>query len=365
LPLNSGMKLETLGKERTNMKWYEKCNNNCNGVIISSRIRLARNLMNYPFPNSIGDYEAELMVNQINQAMFSANEYTNDFFELINMQEIKQVEKMAMMERHVISPHFISMKRPTSLILSKDESISIMINEEDHIRIQSLETGMNLSDALDNANKVDDLLSEKLTYAFDEKLGFLTACLTNLGTGLRASYMVHLPALETSGQLKFLLDAVSKFGLTVRGIYGEGSEAQGSIFQISNQLTLGVNEQEIIDNLTTVTMQIVDQELVVRNKFLNERRLEFEDAIYRSYGILCNARVLSSKEAMTLLSDIKLGVELGILNIIGDKTINIFELMTCIQPANLQKIEMKNLSLKERDIARADFVREHIANLIK
>lgn len=347
------------------IKWYEKNNENCNGVIISSRIRLARNLNQYPFPNSIGDADAALLVQDVRQAMFTANEYAVNLFEEIKMENVRQVDKIAMMERHVISPGFIGVQKPNTLILSKDESISIMVNEEDHIRIQSMQVGMNLTEALDNANKVDDLLEEKLTYAFDNKFGFLTACPTNLGTGLRASYMVHLPALETTGQLKFLLDAINKFGLTVRGIYGEGSDAQGSIYQISNQLTLGINEQEIIDNLTTVTKQIVEQELIVRNKFLNERRLEFEDAIYRSYGVLSNARVLTSKEAMTLLSDIKLGVELGILRSNDAKPINIFDLMTRIQPANLQKIEMKHLSLKERDVARATYVRENIVKLIQ
>lgn len=346
------------------IKWYEKNNENCNGVIISSRIRLARNLNQYPFPNNIEDSDATALVGDVRSAMFSANDYAVNIFEEIKMENVRQVDKIAMMERHVISPAFIGVKKPNTLILSKDESVSIMVNEEDHIRIQSMQVGMNLTEALDNANKVDDLLEEKLNYAFDNKFGYLTSCPTNLGTGLRASYMVHLPALETTGQLKFLLDAINKFGLTVRGIYGEGSEAQGSIYQISNQLTLGVNEQEIIDNLTTVTKQIVEQELIVRNKFMNERRLEFEDAIYRSFGILSNARVLTSKEAMTLLSDIKLGVELGILKSYESKPINIFDLMTCIQPANLQKIEMKHLSLKERDVARATYVRENIIKLV-
>ncbi|MBC7959445.1 MAG: protein arginine kinase, partial [Vallitaleaceae bacterium] len=310
------------------LKWYEIEGENCNGVIISSRIRLARNLENYVFPGSISDQEAKELIEDVKQAVFTESNVNPYFFEEINMENIKQVDKIAMMERHVISPLFIGVKKPNILLLSRDESLSIMVNEEDHIRIQSISMGMNLSEALENANRVDDILEEKLSYAFDNKLGYLTACPTNLGTGLRASYMVHVPALETTGQLKFLLDAIGKFGLTVRGMYGEGSEAQGSIFQISNQLTLGMNEQEIIDNLTTITKQIVEQELIVRNKFLNERRLEFEDAIYRSYGILSHARVLNSKESMTLLSDIKLGIELGILTSHADYKINIFDLMT-------------------------------------
>lgn len=347
------------------MKWYEENNENSDGIIISSRIRLARNLNNYFFPNRINESEAALLIKDVKDALFSGNNAELPLFEEINMESINQVDKVAMMERHVISPLFINIQKPNALIISEDESISIMVNEEDHIRIQSMKVGMNLTEALNEANKIDDLLEEKLNYAFDEKLGYLTACPTNLGTGLRASYMLHLPALETTGQLKFLLEVIGKFGLTVRGIYGEGSVAQGSIFQISNQLTLGLNEHEIIENLTTVTKQIIEQELNLRQKFLEERRYELEDAIYRSYGILSNARVLTSKEAMTLLSDIKLGLELGIFKNKDDKNINIFDFMTRIQPANLQKTEMKFLALKERDIARAAYIRENIAKLVE
>ena len=345
------------------MKWFEQENTAMNGVVISSRIRLARNLSNYAFPNRISEKDAVLLIEDVRESLFNSESFAKDFFQEIHMENVRQVDKMAMMERHMISPLFIGVKSPTALILSQDESVCIMINEEDHIRIQSLKLGMNLVEALEVANKIDHLLEEKLKVAFHDKLGYLTACPTNLGTGLRASYMVHVPALETTGQLKFLFDAIGKFGLTVRGIYGEGSEGQGSIYQISNQVTLGMNEQEIIDNLTAVTRQIIEQELNVREKFLKERRLEFEDAIYRSYGILSHARILSSKEAMTLLSDIKLGFELGILKSKGKQPINIFELMTCIQPANLQKIEMKQLTLKERDVARATFIRESLMKL--
>lgn len=344
------------------MKWYEEENNNYKGVIISSRVRLARNLSNYCFPDRITKEKSNQLIDEIKNAFLSIENSTN--FNDINMNNVLQMDKIAMMERHIISPLFMDIKRPTRLILSKDESISIMINEEDHVRIQSMKSGMNLISALENANKVDDLLEKKLSYAFDYKLGYLTACPTNIGTGLRASYMIHVPALEKTGQLKLLLEAVGKFGLTVRGIYGEGSEAQGSVFQISNQVTLGANEEEIINNLTTLTKQILEQELIVRDKYLNERKIEFEDLVYRSYGILSNARVISSKEAMTLLSDIKLGFELGILNTNTDKKLNIFDLMTCIQPANLQKIEKKTLSIEGRNIARANYIRENLPQLL-
>lgn len=345
------------------IKWYEEENDNFNGVIISSRIRLARNLANYSFPNRLGKEKAIEMIEEIENTISSNEELKNELT-FTYMKDVNQIDKVAMMERHVISPLFINMTIPTYLILSKDESTSIMINEEDHIRIQSMNTGMNLTKALENANKIDDIIEERVTYAFNDKLGYLTACPTNVGTGLRASYMLHVPALESTGQLQFILEAIGKFGLTVRGIHGEGSESQGSVFQISNQITLGLNEQEIIENLTSVTKQIVDQEIVLRDKLLKENRLKFEDAVYRSYGLLSNARILSSKEAMTLLSDMKLGFELGLIKSKENKNINIFELMTCIQPANLQKIEHKNLSIEERDIARANYIRENLPKII-
>lgn len=343
-------------------KWYDVELEDDLGVIISSRIRLARNLTQIAFPNRAKASEANEVIRKVREAL------ENEDFEAelthLAMGHVTQVDKVAMMEKHIISPAFAKIKWPTYLLLSKNESISIMVNEEDHIRIQSMASGMNLEYALAEANRIDDVFEQKLSYAFDDQLGYLTACPTNLGTGMRASYMIHVPALESTGQLQFILEAIGKFGLTVRGIYGEGTDAMGSVFQISNQVTLGQTEKEIIDNLTSVTKQIVEQELVVRNKLLNDKRSKFEDAVYRSYGILSHARMITSKEAMRLLSDMKLGIDLGIIRTEDNKTINIYNLMAKIQPANLQIMSNKNLNVDERDIARADYVREHLPRLI-
>lgn len=344
------------------LKWFEK-GSNSNDVVISSRIRLARNIEKYNFPNRLQEEDARKIINEVKEAVIHAGN-DKSYFGSIDMNALSSLDKVAMVERHVISPHFIKMAISTGLILSEDESISIMINEEDHLRIQSISNGFNLEEALKNANRMDDLLEEKITYAYDEKIGYLTACPTNVGTGLRASLMIHVPALETTGKLQFILDAIGKFGITVRGIYGEGSKARGSVFQISNQITLGHSENEIIDNLTSVTTQIVEQERALRRKLLMEKRLQFEDAVFRSYGTLANARILTSKEAMTLLSDIKLGYELGILQSESDESINIYGLMTCIQPANLQKKINKELKLDERDIERATFIRDNLPKII-
>lgn len=346
-------------------KWYEQQAESQNGVIISSRVRLARNLRDYAFPNRAKVAESQELVQKVSKSLIAATQDSENTFELMDMAHVSQVDKIAMMEMHIISPNFIKVQGPSSLLLSKDEALSIMLGEEDHIRIQSMATGMNLNHAMDEANRIDDIFEEALEYAFDNNLGYLTACPTNLGTGMRASYMIHVPALETSGQLQLILDAIGKFGLTVRGIYGEGSEALGSVFQISNQVSLGMTEQEIIDNLSSVTKQIVEQELMVRNKLIKEKRHRFEDAVYRSYGILKYARMITSKEAMTMLSDMKLGMELGLIRTADKKKINIYNLMSKIQPANLQIMHNHQLSTDERDMARAEYLRKHMPKVIE
>lgn len=346
------------------MKWYEQEGNHHQGVIISSRIRMARNLKDLPFPLRANSEQAKKSVAMVSDALKHQQEGMGFIYEELDMTQINHIDKIAMMEMHIISPNFVKKQMPSSLILSDDQAVSIMVNEEDHIRMQSMAVGMDLELAMERADTIDDLLEASLDYAFDEKLGYLTACPTNLGTGLRASYMIHVPALETTGKLQLLLEAIGKFGLTVRGIYGEGSDAQGSLFQISNQVSMGLSEKEIIDNLTSVTKQIVEQELMVRNKLLKERRHRFEDAIYRSYGIISYARMISSKEAMTMLSDLKLGIELGIIKTENNERINIYNLMSKIQPANLQLMHSRHLSSDERDMARAEYLRGNLPKVL-
>lgn len=336
------------------MKWYEKQQGTHSDVIISSRIRLARNLKDFVFPNHLSESEAEKTIEIIHN-IFSEGQ--SDDFYFWDMDKVSSIDKVAMMERHLLSPLFVNMPIPNALIHNSDESLSLMINEEDHLRIQAMANGANLGEIFAMASALDDRIEAKVDYAYSQELGYLTACPTNVGTGLRASYMIHVPALEATGQLRIILEAVGKFGITFRGIYGESSEPIGSVFQVSNQVTLGFSEEEIIEKLHSVTMQIVNQELTVRESLLKERRLEFEDSIYRSYGVLSQARILTAKEAMTLLSDVKLGVELGLLQLEVSDEFNIFDLMTQIQPANLQKLEKKNLDVVQRDIARANLVR--------
>lgn len=348
-------------------KWYEKGDSSSPKVIISSRIRLARNLNAYPFPNKMDLNQSKKVIESISQLFLQENDSIvlrdNQRLSFKDMEKCASIEKVAMMEKHMISPLFLNASVPNALILSEDESVSIMINEEDHLRIQTMTTGADLLSTFDQAMIIDDFVEKHLDYAYHKNFGYLTSCPTNVGTGLRASYMMHVPALEATGQLPIILEAIGKFGITCRGIYGESSEPIGSVFQVSNQVSLGFSEQEIIDNLNSVAMQIVDQELLVREKLLSERRMEFEDSIYRSYGILSQARILTSKEAMTLLSDVKLGFELGILRTDHQEEMNIFNLMTSIQPANLQKIVNKALDVDQRDIARATLIRQTLPTI--
>ncbi len=233
-----------------------------------------------------------------------------------------------------------------------------MINEEDHIRIQCLFSGLQIKEALDKANVVDDILEEQFDYAFDEKLGYLTSCPTNVGTGLRASVMVHLPALVLTRQMSRIVPAINQLGLVVRGIYGEGTEALGNIFQISNQITLGKSEEDIVDDLVSIVQQIITQERAARKALLKTSNIQLEDRVFRSYGILANSRVIETKEASERLSDVRLGIDLGYIKHLSRNILN--ELMILTQPGFLQQYEGGPLRPIERDMKRASFIRERL-----
>jgi protein arginine kinase len=228
-----------------------------------------------------------------------------------------------------------------------------MVNEEDHLRIQCILPGLKLDESWDMADKIDDLIEETIDYAYDEKIGYLTSCPTNVGTGIRASVMVHLPALTITGQISNILNSVSKIGMAVRGIYGEGTQALGDIYQISNQVTLGQSEKEIIENIEGVAKQIISSERRAREELYKKQRVQIEDRVGRAFGILSHAKVMSTKEYMTLMSDVRLGIVLGILSVDLDK---LDRLTTQIQPANLQKIYGMQLNPYERDVKRAEYV---------
>ncbi|MCT4606257.1 MAG: protein arginine kinase [Marinisporobacter sp.] len=333
-----------------------------NDIIISSRIRLARNIDDFPFPIALTKAKSKEVFKRVSHAILEGKHDLRNDFDLITLEEAPQIERQVLVEKHLISPNLAINYEKGGVLLNKDESVSVMINEEDHIRIQCLLPGFQLEEALNIANKVDDTIEEEVKYAFDEKLGYLTSCPTNVGTGIRASVMLHLPALRMTGYMNRILQAASQIGLAVRGIYGEGTEFVGNLFQISNQLTLGRSEKDIVGNLKDVTRQIIQKERDARSTLLSNNGMQLKDQIYRSFGILCNARILSSQECMKLLSNVRLGIDLGILK--DMKIDNINEIMVMTQPACLQERGGKVLSSNERDIRRASLVRKKLENKI-
>lgn len=330
-------------------KWYIGEGDH-NDIVISTRIRIARNLADYPFPVRL-DNKSKIEVNEkIRDALDGKENLTYTELKTLTRSQI-----VSLAERHLISPEFASNSDARALLMSDNDDISIMLCEEDHIRIQVMKSGLALKEAYELADKIDTEINQSLKYAFDEKLGYLTQCPTNLGTGMRASVMLHLPALTAKGQIGSLASTVSKLGLTIRGAYGEGMSAMGDLYQLSNQVSLGISEKSAIDNLKTITLQLAAQERAAREEA--SKSIETEDAVFRAYGILKSARILSTKEFMSLISKVRLGAVLGMIKT-DLKTIN--ELMVSMQPATINAFVGKTLSLEERDVERAKIVRERL-----
>lgn len=329
-----------------------------NGIVLSSRVRLARNLQGYNFPHHMSIEEAQKVVKECANAILNGGSALAKDLQLIEIGKLSPIERLSMVEEHLISSVLVDNYSKSAVLINGDSTLSIMINEEDHIRLQVIYPGLQLKEAYEYADKVDDVIEEGIDYAYNQKMGYLTVCPTNIGTGMRASIMIHLPALSITGNINGILNTVAQVGLTIRGMYGEGSNVQGNVFQISNQVTLGLSEEEIIDNLSAVTRQIIDKEKEARGKLVETNMTHLEDNAWRSLGILRNARVLSSNECLNLISNLRLGVELGIIGGIDSITLN--ELMINTQPATLIKREGKDLDEELRDIKRAQYVREKL-----
>lgn len=323
-------------------------------IVITSRIRLARNLKNYKFPSKMTIEEA----NSIIQNTYDVINDKNLNFNLSYMKDLSELDKNLLIEKHLISPALAENKIEGAFLLSPDNNVSIMINEEDHLRIQTIGSGMCLNECFETSNNIDDILEEKLQYAFDRELGYITSCPTNIGTGMRASVMLHLPALSIANQIDKLLYGVSQLGVAVRGVYGEGTKSMGYLYQISNQGTLGASEETLIEKITQIVMQIVDKEKRIREQLIKNNFDELEDEIYRAYGLLTNARSMVTEEAMKLLSYLKLGKEMGMIDTVKNK--DIYELMIKIQPNNLLYVANEEITVKERDIKRAELIRNEL-----
>lgn len=344
------MKLDDLLKETG--EWLKGTGPNSE-VVMSSRIRLARNLAKYPFPHWANKRQLEDVLSDFEKAYGSIEYFKGALY--LMMRDLSAIDKQFLIERHLISREHILHPEHKSVLISDREIISIMVNEEDHLRIQILQSGFNFQDTWQLANKIDEELDRYLDYAYSVELGYLTCCPTNVGTGLRASCMVHLPSLVMTKQINKVLHAITKLGLTARGLYGEGTEAHGNFFQISNQVTLGHTEEEIVDNLERIMRQVIEQENAARKSLLANQRELLEDRIWRAYGTLKSAHIITSIETIDLLSHIRLGVDLEIIKDIDRNMLN--ELFIQIQPAHLQKLQGKQLSTDERDTKRAQLIR--------
>lgn len=324
-------------------------------IVISSRVRLARNIQSIPFPILATNQHAGETLERVKAVLDSEELNEISRFQLIELAELPDLSKRVLVEKHLISPALVNESRRGAVVLSENESISIMVNEEDHLRIQILYPGLQVKEAWDLASQIDDIFEGQLDFAFDERRGYLTSCPTNVGTGMRASVMMHLPALVLTQQINRILSAISQLGLVVRGLYGEGSEATGNLFQISNQITLGKSEDDIVDNLFGVVTQIIGHERAAREKLLSESRIRILDRVNRSYGILSHAAVMDSKEAAQRLSDVRLGHELGLIEQVNTNTL--IELLVMTQPGFLQQYAGEDLSPEERDLRRAELIR--------
>ena len=326
-------------------------------IVMSSRIRLARNLEKLPFATRATKTSQGEVLRLVRDALGRATTLPKPL--IFELGELDEVDRQFLVERHLISREHATRPDHRAVAIGRNEVISIMINEEDHLRIQVMQSGFNLRDAWSVIDALDDELSQGLPYAYSTDWGYLTCCLTNTGTGMRASVMVHLPALVITKQVNKVLHAITKLGLTARGLYGEGTEASGNFFQISNQVALGRSEDELIENIERILKQVIGHEQAAREGLTSNNRLQLEDRIWRAYGILKHAQTVTSGETLDLLSAVRLGVDLNIVTHLDRSTVN--EMLIYSQPAHLQKVQGEKLTAQERDVKRAGLIRQKLS----
>lgn len=327
-------------------------------IVMSTRVRLARNLNGYRFPLAFTEDEAHKIDQSVSATLVDADEELQKGFTSIQIKDVSELSRQVLVEKHLISPKLANSPLTGSVLLSEDESVSVMVNEEDHIRIQCLFPGLQIQEAYEQADKIDRLLEKELSYAFDEQFGYLTSCPTNTGTGLRASVMLHLPALTKTKQMNRIVTIISRLGMIVRGIYGEGSEALGNVYQVSNQTTLGKSEEDILADLRSIAEQIIQKEREARDALLKHSANTLEDRLYRSLGTLSYARIMTTEEAAKCLSDVRLGIDMGLIEDIDMTILN--ECMVFMQPGFLQRYAGTTLNASERDMFRAKLLRERL-----
>jgi protein arginine kinase len=326
-------------------------------IVLSSRVRLARNIAHTPFPSRSDSDGRERILSFVRSTVEKNPVLSRG--SLVYCADLDEMDRTFLMERHLVSLEFISCREFSGLLIGEREETSIMINEEDHLRIQALASGLEIKKAYQLADQVDDQLSSSLEFAFDSTFGYLTSCPTNTGTGMRASVLIHLPGLVLTREIEKVIPQINKLGLVVRGFYGEGSDVMGNLFQVSNQTTLGRSEEDILESLERVTRQIIEYEESARKRLFREAKDQIEDKIWRAYGILKFARALTSEEVINMLSAIRLGIGTGVIRSVSLSNLN--EILALTQPAHLQKYFDRKMDAGERDRVRAELIRSKLA----
>ena len=341
-------------------KWFDSVDNK-NSNIVYSRIRLARNWDEYAFPSRMTAQQCGEMLERMKEGLKNLPELDGNPYKYQQLNEVRELEKLALRERRILNLAAVNKKEPAGLLLSEDEGSSLVLGGDDHIRMQFLASGLKLDELWQKADAMDDYVNERYTYAFDEKYGYLTSFPTNVGTGLRACVVLHLPTLSQVRKFQSIVGDMSRFGTAIRGLYGEGSDNYGSLYEISNQRTLGLSEKEIVELVTKAASQLNNQEMRVRNATLNTQRLEREDEVYKSYGVLKYARKISEKDARIFISQLMAGEEDGLMSF--DKKCALYNLVLGIKPANLNLWAKRPLDKDEMDSVRAAYVRQNLPEI--
>jgi protein arginine kinase len=327
-------------------------------IVISSRIRLARNLADFPFVRRASQEDRTAIERTVRSRMEKMQGWDNVRY--LDVAQLSEVDRQLLVERQLISRELADVEGPRAVAIDPDEQFSVMINEEDHLRIQVMHSGLSLKAAWDQIDQLDDLIENTITYAFHPRYGYLTACPTNVGTGLRCSVMLHLPALVITRQIDKVFRSLQKISVTVRGLYGEGSQFMGDFYQVSNQLTLGRSELDLVDQVSEVVPVLIDYERRARKFLVDQSEQDLHDDVSRAFGILCTAKKISSEETMYYLSKVRMGINLGLIPDLTMSTIN--KLFIHTQPAHLQKLRGRLLGTVDRNIERASYLQRHLGS---
>ncbi len=325
-------------------------------IVVSSRIRLARNVADFPFMRKCTGLDRAAIERTLRERIERIESW--DSVSYIDVNSLDEVDRQFLVERQLISRELAEADGSRGVLVDSNEQFSVMINEEDHLRIQVMNSGLDLQAAWERINRIDDQIEKHVTYAFHDRLGYLTACPTNVGTGMRVSVMLHMPALVLTRHLERVFRSLHRISLAVRGLYGEGSQAMGDFYQISNQITLGKSEEELIAQVSEVAQMLIEYERKARDYLVENGLKELHDRVSRAYGVLCTAQTISSEETMSLLSSVRMGINLGLIRDVEIPTVN--KLFIHTQPAHLQKIRGAVLNTADRNIERAVYLQRHL-----